>query len=243
MTTLRLDAAVPERVTVGRAFIIVVQVCQLTSPKLNEPDLPVVKSGETQVEWPSGQEFVRLRVQVSSASCTINGDSARSFRLRRGHDSPPLNFELTPTVSGPVNVLIELYQEEDLIGAARVNTTAEQTVMRLAGEVNVVIHSETVQPAPLTNGAKLNLARALLRCPTVSDRQSRDAIVNDLPEDIRLGVSRSDSALLDVQNIITRCVNYTDGLQALIQGVRGFEGDSLPMAEVERVLTEIGWAA
>ena len=93
----------------------------------------------------------------------------------------------------------------------------------------------------MTAAAKMTLAKSLLRCPTVLDRQNRDAIVNDLSEEIRLGVSRSDSALLDVQNIIGLALNYEGGLNAFIEGVRLFEGNSLPMAEVDRVLGEIGW--
>jgi hypothetical protein len=241
VTTLRLDAAVPERVNVGRAFSIAVAVRQLTSPNLSEPDLPVVRSGDAQIEWPAEQGFVRLRIQVSSAHCKIDGDPARSFKLFRGHDSPTFYFSLTPVVTGQIDVRIELYQEEDLIGSARINTTAADQAERLVGEVEVVLQSHVVQAAPLTSGTQLALARALLRCPTVFDRQTRDAIVNDLPEMIRLGISRSDTALLDVRNIISLALNYQGGLAAFIDGVRAFEGDSLPIAEVDRVLAEAGW--
>jgi len=242
VTTLRLDAAVPERVVVGIPFSIEAAVRQLSSPRLNAPDLPVMKSGDAQVFWPAGQLFVRLRLEVSSAFCTVNGEASKSFKLFQGRDSPTFSFSLTPTVTGPIDVRIELYQEEDLIGSARINTTADQPIQRLAGTVEMVMHSQTVEAARMTAAAKMTLAKSLLRCPTVLDRQNRDAIVNDLPEEIRLGVSRSDSALLDVQNIIGLALNYEGGLNAFIEGVRLFEGDSLPMAEVDRVLGEIGWA-
>ncbi len=241
VTTLRLDAAVPERVVVGRPFTIAVAVRQLASPRLSEADMPVMRSGDAQVFWPAGQPFVRLRLEVSSAYCTMNDESSRAFRLYQGHDSPTFYFSLTPTVTGQIDVRIELYQEEDLIGSARINTTSDEQVQRLAGTVEIVMHSQTVEAARMTAAAKMTLAKALLRCPTVLDRQNRDAIVNDLPEEIRVGVSRSDSALLDVQNIIGLALNYEGGLDAFIEGVRLFEGDSLPMAEVDRVLGEIGW--
>lgn len=204
--------------------------------------MPVTRSGDTQVFWPAGQQFVRLRLEVSSAYCTVDDEPARSFRLFQGHDSPTFYFSLTPTVTGPIDVRIELYQEEDLIGSTRINTTVdEQVVSRLAGTVEFVMHSQTVEVARMTAAAKMKLAKALLRCPTVLDRENRDAIVSDLPEEIRLGVSRSDTALLDVQNIIGLALNYEGGLEAFIEGVRLFEGNSLPMAEVDRVLGEIGW--
>jgi len=241
VTTLRLDAAVPERVVVGRPFAIAVAVRQLASPRLSEADMPVMRSGDAQVFWPTGQPFVRLRLEVSSAYCTMNDESSRAFRLYQGHDSPTFYFSLTPTVTGQIDVRIELYQEDDLIGSARINTTSDEQVQRLAGTVQIVMHSQTVEAARMTAAAKMTLAKSLLRCPTVLDRQNRDAIVNDLPEEIRLGVSRSDSALLDVQNIIGLALNYEGGLDAFIEGVRLFEGNSLPMAEVDRVLGEIGW--
>lgn len=241
VTTLRLDAAVPERVVVGRPFTIAVAVRQLASPRLSEADMPVMRSGDAQVFWPAGQPFVRLRLEVSSAYCTMNDETSRAFRLFQGHDSPTFYFSLTPTVTGQIDVRIELYQEEDLIGSTRINTTSDEQLQRLAGTVEIVMHSQTVEAARMTAAAKMTLAKSLLRCPTVLDRQNRDAIVNDLSEEIRLGVSRSDSALLDVQNIIGLALNYEGGLNAFIEGVRLFEGNSLPMAEVDRVLGEIGW--
>jgi len=242
VTTLRLDAAVPERVVVGRPFTIAIAVRQLASPRLSEADMPVMRSSDAQVFWPAGQSFVRLRLEVSSAYCTVDDEPSRAFRLYQGHDSPTFYFSLTPTVTGPIDVRIELYQEEDLIGSTRINTTAdEQVVQRLAATVETVVISQTVEAARMTAAAKMKLAKTLLRCPTVLDRENRDAIVSDLPEAIRLGVSRSDSALLDVQQIIGLALNYEGGLEAFIEGVRLFEGDSLPMAEVDRVLGEIGW--
>ncbi len=241
VTTLRLDAAVPERVVVGRPFTIAVAVRQLASPRLSEADMPVMRSSDAQVFWPAGQPFVRLRLEVSSAYCTVNNESSRAFRLYQAHDSPTFYFSLTPTVTGQIDVHIELYQEDDLIGSTRINTTADEQVQRLAGTVEIVMHSQTVEAARMTAAAKMKLAKTLLRCPTVLDRENRDAIVTDLPEEIRLGVSRSDSALLDVQNIIGLALNYEGGLNAFIEGVRLFEGNSLPMAKVDRVLGEIGW--
>ncbi|OQA40156.1 MAG: hypothetical protein BWY52_02934 [Chloroflexi bacterium ADurb.Bin325] len=238
--TLRLDAAVPERVVVDRPFTIAVAVRWPSSPRLSEADLPVTRSDDTQVFWPSDQPFVRLRLMVSSAYCTVNDEPSRPFRLYRGHDSPIFYFSLTPTVTGPIDVRIELYQEDDLIGSARVNTTADRGE-RLAGVMNLTFPSQTVEAARMTAAAKMALAKALLGCPTVLDRQNRDAVVNDLPDEIRLGVSRSDSALLDVQNIIGLALNYEGGLDAFIAGVRLFEGNSLSMAKVDRVLGEIGW--
>ncbi len=84
----------------------------------------------------------------------------------------------------------------------------------------------------------LTLAKALLRCPSVQNRQSRNVIVASLPEPVRFALSRSDQQLLDVQNIIEASLNYEGGLNALIAAVRSFEGDSLPMRAVDQVLKQ-----
>lgn len=236
VTTLRLDARAPERVLVGRAFTIAAAVRQLTSPELSEPDLPVVKSGDVPVEWPQDQPFVRLRIQVHSAQCTINGEPACSFRLYRGQDSPICYFDLTPTVSGQINVRVELYQEDDLIGSARINTTAEQTE-QLVGKVNLMVSSVRAQPN--LKELKWLLVGALLKCPSIKNPNRRNAVVDNLRDDIRENVERDDSARADVYNIVTTALSYEGGLQELVESVRNFDVDTAEMAEVDHVMAEL----
>lgn len=90
---------------------------------------------------------------------------------------------------------------------------------------------------------KRALAAALLACPSMADRGRRDAIVRELPADIQHSITRSDAGLLDVTNTLNAALNYPHGLDTLIDLVRIFEGDSLPMREMDRVLAESARAA
>ncbi len=121
LTELRLDVAVPERAQVSRAFQIAVTVRQPTSPLLAEPGLPVVKSGEAQVVW-QNEPFIRLRIEVSAPDCTFDGPNVKIFRLFPNVDSPIFYFNLTPKVVGTINIVVNLYQEDDALGSAGTNT-------------------------------------------------------------------------------------------------------------------------
>jgi hypothetical protein len=138
---LRLDAAVPNRVTLGRAFDLAVAIRQLSSPILAEDDLERVQSGEVQLDWPKTESFVRLRIQVESAECEIQGSNTQSFRLYRGQDSPVFYFQLIPQEIGGVGIIIVVYQEDDWLGSARVRTTARK---QAAGKVKINVTSEPV---------------------------------------------------------------------------------------------------
>lgn len=139
---LRLDAAVPDRVIVGRVFDLAVAVRQPSSPILSEGDLKRVKSGEVQVEWPASEPYVRLRMQVQAAECEIQGSDAQSFRLYRDQDSPIFYFQLVPQQSGSITIVVIVYQEEDWLGSTRVHTVGHK---KAAGKVKVNVKSETIE--------------------------------------------------------------------------------------------------
>jgi hypothetical protein len=99
-------------------------------------------------------------------------------------------------------------------------------------------------PAPriyqLTPHQKRPLVDALLGCPTMQARQGRDTVVDELRADIRNNVERHSAPRLDVNSIVSTALVYAGGLQELIETVRNYEGDSLPMAEVDRVIASFG---
>lgn len=138
--TLRLDVAVPEKAQVGRAFPIAVAVRQPSSPTLVAAGLPVVQSGEAQVVWLS-EPFLRLRIEVSAPECTFDGPNSRTFRLFPQVDSPVFYFNLTPKVVGTINIVVNLYQEEDTLGSAGTNTVVSDQPV---GDVAVKLESSTV---------------------------------------------------------------------------------------------------
>jgi len=140
---LRLDAAVPDQVSLSRTFEVGVAVSQLASPVLADEDLPVVDSGQVQVAWPQTEDCIRLRVRVSAPECEIRGDDNYNFRLYRGQDSPVFYFHLVPQQQGELSIVVTVYQEEDWLGSTRVETVAHA---QAAGEVEVTVTSRPLSP-------------------------------------------------------------------------------------------------
>jgi hypothetical protein len=142
---LRLEVAVPDKVLLGRPFVVAVAVRQPASPPLSEADLPVVRSGPAQVVWLENQPYVRLHIEVVAPECEIDEPNPQSLRLYRGQDSIPVYFGLTPRSLGLISIVVVLRQEEDALGSARASTRVRK---QRAGKVKVEVRSE-----PLTNGA------------------------------------------------------------------------------------------
>ncbi len=104
----------------------------------------------------------------------------------------------------------------------------------------VVVEPAAPRIYQLTPQQKRPLVDALLGCPTMQARQSRDTVVEDLRADIRNNVERHNAPRLDVNSIVSTALVYAGGLQELIEAVRNYEGDSLPMIEVDRVIASFG---
>ncbi len=142
--TLRIDAAVPERVLLEQAFVLAVAVRQQSSPLLWEADLTVVKSGEAQVVFQDDGP-IRLRLRVSAPDCKLDGPDTFAFRLSAGKDSPTFYFNLTPVRAGKINIVIQLFQEDDFLGSSRLATQVEGV---LAGQVEMVVRSQPLAAPP-----------------------------------------------------------------------------------------------
>jgi len=84
---------------------------------------------------------------------------------------------------------------------------------------------------------KQELVEALLKCRSLAEQDRRDAVVNDLPDDIRTRIRRSDVPQLDVTNAVDTCLEFPDGLNILVKIVHRYEGDSIPMRKVSEVLS------
>ena len=80
------------------------------------------------------------------------------------------------------------------------------------------------------------LAEALLNCGTVAGRHTRDMIVESLPESVRTDIVRKNEDKADVASIIRNCMNFEDGLVKLIATVRYFEGNTIWMKQINKVL-------
>jgi hypothetical protein len=86
---------------------------------------------------------------------------------------------------------------------------------------------------------KAELIAALLECPTIIEFERRDALIRQLPDNIRRNLKTTTAAQIDVIELVTWCMNYQDGLLRLIEQLRLFEGESLPMARVHAVWLRI----
>ncbi|MCP4345378.1 MAG: hypothetical protein GY795_07610 [Desulfobacterales bacterium] len=85
---------------------------------------------------------------------------------------------------------------------------------------------------------KTKLVDALLSCACMSDRDSRNTVVNELRPDIKSSIRRNNADRIDVVNIVSRCLDFPDGINELVSIVRVFEGGSIGMQNVDRVMDE-----
>jgi hypothetical protein len=142
---LRLDVAVPDQVELDRVFDLAAAVLQPSSPVLTEDDLTRVHSGDVQTSWSESKPYVHLRVRVSAPECEIHGSNGYPFRLYLGQDSPVFYFHLTPQKLGEIGITVTVYQEDDMLGSARVRTVVREQVV---GHVQIEITSHSSEPEP-----------------------------------------------------------------------------------------------
>ena len=76
-----------------------------------------------------------LRAVVHVPDCDIAGPPSQFFRLRRGRDSVPVYFSLTPQREGEIPIRVTLYQAFNQIGSARLRTRTDRRGWSTAGSV------------------------------------------------------------------------------------------------------------
>lgn len=87
---------------------------------------------------------------------------------------------------------------------------------------------------------KKELIEALLKCSlSMGDRETRDVIVKDLSAEWKSGIQFSARDRVHVNNIIAAALSFENGLVELIHHVRFYEGNSLAMQEVDRILSKL----
>jgi len=88
---------------------------------------------------------------------------------------------------------------------------------------------------------KSELSAALLQCASMCNHNSRSTVVNQLSEEIKNAIQRSNSSSEDVMNIITTCLEYDNGIKDLIKVVRFFEKNSKGMQGVDDVILKLSF--
>jgi len=241
-TKLRMDTAVPEEVELYRTFMVAIAVRQPRSEKLSETDLTNVNSEYAQLIWSSDDPVIDLRIEVSASECDIIDANSLSFQLYQDQDSPNFYFELRSKTVGQINIIVRLYHEKFILGCTRTKTMASA---QKVSQVMMSLNSRYTDTSNLTPSFKdplqdkfsdfvtrKNLVTELLTCATVRSHDTRNMIIDNLPDDIRSRIDRSPTDHIDVMNMVTRTLDYVNGLKDLIEVIYFYEGNSTPMNNV-----------
>ncbi len=94
-------------------------------------------------------------------------------------------------------------------------------------------------PGYLDFGQKTKLVNALLACSVIRDRNTRDIVVNDLPDSIKNSIQRNAGDRIDVANIVVRCSNFSEGIATFVEIVQFYEGDSTGMRKVQEMVRRL----
>lgn len=135
LTELRLDCAAPDHVQVGDPFDLAVAIRQLASPILEEFDLPQVRSGNIQIEWPEDSPYIKLRVELDAPECTIHDSDNYTFRLYPNRDAPTYYFQLTANKAGRITIMVRVYLEDEWVGNVRIPAKVEESVTEVEMKV------------------------------------------------------------------------------------------------------------
>lgn len=84
------------------------------------------------------------------------------------------------------------------------------------------------------------IADALLNIPSISDGETRNTILNMLPNPLRDSIPRSQVPRLQIYHVVQTCPRYENGLRDLMRAIRSVERDSLPMLQLDNIILEIG---
>lgn len=205
VVALRLDAALPERVTVGRVFELAVAIMRPASPARPIADLQRRESADFAALWPAEAAFIQLRVQISAPDCLIHDGDSRPVRLLAGQDGPTVYFQLTPQHTGPLSVIITVYQEMDWVGSTRLRTEAGAEEPRGALAVTVESH-----PLSSPEVSQVALWKAIGKGYNVSELQALCFVLeidyDDLPGETKTDKARELVQYADRHGIMARLV-------------------------------------
>ncbi len=197
---LRLDVAVPDKVYVDQVFDLAIAIRQWTSSILNENDLPIIKSGKVQVQWPASQPSVRLRLQVSAPTCKVVGKESCSFSLWFNQDSPIFSFQLIPKEEGEISIIVTVFQEDDSLGTARIHTIASQ----VAGRVQIETISQPLKPSIPKSKSMESLERQLYQRWNnlwYLKEQATMYPAGELPLELHNRIEKEEEAIEELRNM------------------------------------------
>jgi predicted acylesterase/phospholipase RssA len=77
------------------------------------------------------------------------------------------------------------------------------------------------------------LIRLLLDCPSMSDDEGRNAVIQRLPAPLRLRIRHNPATYLHVSNIVNKAAEYENGVEQLIAAVHFFDDDALAVQRID----------
>ncbi|MFA1539812.1 effector-associated domain 2-containing protein [Actinomadura monticuli] len=82
------------------------------------------------------------------------------------------------------------------------------------------------------------VVEGLLEIPRLRAERGRDQLVGALPLEIAGAVPRSAEARADLFGIVRTCLDYSGGLQQLLQAVHGFVGESMAVRRLKQTIAQ-----
>ena len=158
---IRLDVATPQTAILDEPFDLAVAVVRPTAPPLAIDDLPAVSSEEGTVFRPGPEEVIRYRIGVTGANCDVSPPSY-TILLRPGEDSKPRFFQVTPHKPGKCTLVVNAYQEDDVLAAQTRVRIEVQVPVRTQPTLAPPNHEEPVMDIVLSTAEIRQFKEALL---------------------------------------------------------------------------------
>src|SRR5262245_17245632 len=84
------------------------------------------------------------------------------------------------------------------------------------------------------------LVTALTSCARLSNQQSQDQFVNQLPDEVRSRINRFPNDLQDVDSILLTCLSFEAAWRQLFEVIRFYEGAAAKSwRQLESVINDI----
>jgi hypothetical protein len=165
------------------------------------------------------QERRSVPSPISSLANTNNNDQ-----------SPSPAQQPTPNLGNLDISKVQSYSTNEV--RPSLNSQQPPPLNQTVSSMNRLALNAPTQLRTLSPREKEQFVDKLLACPTMKERSSRNRVVQELR--FADSMSRNPDATNkdDVMDIVNRCLNFSDGLQQLVERIQYREDNSLPMQEL-----------
>lgn len=133
----------------------------------------------------------------------------------------------------------------ELVAAAHKHNKTNQKLAAFAERVRMMqvtrpttsSGSEFPETAQSTTSSIDAWVQALEQSPSMQNRDTRQAVIAELPSQIRNALNSNLPTLTtQLRDMVKTCLNYENGLSSLVTAIRALEGDSLAVQQLESLL-------